>query len=233
MDMPSSLDWKFGEAGSCQLSFPVCATVASTASQRSDRWINEDASARLLPVSARDAQSSSPVTGRRCYGNQDTGSTWAWEGPHETPWRRAHRIPQISRHGTGFDGSWPVGGKVGSADQVSAPNLVITEQHAAQRPLAWAFVHFCLGTLSSYQLTCLAKTGVWKVNQLLSGWWELVQKFPSSLTPVGTRLGCVFPTGPQGPLQEAKHPECCSALSLRRSLRLLWANHRNAAAGVK
>lgn len=51
------------------------------------------------------------------------------------------------------------------------------------------------------------------------------RNFPAPLTPVGTRLGCVFPTGPQGPLQ-GQAPECCPALTLRRSLCLLWAKHR-------
>ena len=57
--------------------------------------------------------------------------------------QESHRLQGT---GTGSDGSWPVGGKVGSADQVSAPHLVITE-HTAQLPLACALVHFCLRTL--------------------------------------------------------------------------------------
>ena len=146
---------------------------------------------------------------RCCYGNQDIGSTWAW-GPHKTPWRRAHgkqdlREVQESHRfqGTtaGLDGSWPVGGRGDAVDPISAPTLSLQgrlpdfrwPQHL--RIFAWG--------LSPVTSSAHApKTGVWGIDSQpsLSGWWELAQKFPSSLDPRWNKGGLCVPYGSSGSL---------------------------------
>ena len=155
MDVSSSPNCKFGEARSCQLPFPVCATVASTDSQRVKEWINERirvSAACIRPWHAEQLSGTgvaAMATRTQEAPGSGRGHTRLRGGGHirnrTSGVQESHRFQGIE---TGFDGSWSVGGKVGSADQVSAPHLVITE-HAAQLPLARALVHFCLRTLSS------------------------------------------------------------------------------------
>ena len=146
---------------------------------------------------------------RCCYGNQDIGSTWAW-GPHKTPWRRAHgkqdlREVQESHRfqGTtaGLDGSWPVGGRGDAVDPISAPTLSLQGRLPDFR---WP-QHLCIFAWGLSPVTSSAhapKTGVWGIDSQpsLSGWWELAQKFPSSLDPRWNKGGLCVPYGSSGSL---------------------------------
>lgn len=182
MDMSSSPDCKFGEARSCQLPFPVCATVASTASQWVKEWINERirvSTACIRPWHAEQLSGTGVAameTRTQEVPGPGRGHTRLRRGGHirnrTSGVQESHRLQGT---GTRSDGSWPVGGKVGSADQVSAPLTLSLQNILSNFRLPEHLCIFAWG-LSSQQLCLYTQTGVWEIDSQpsLRGWWELV-----------------------------------------------------------
>ena len=173
--------------------------------------VNKWTDARVCCLYPPGTRSTALRYRRCCYGNQDIGSTWAW-GPHKTPWKRAHRKQDLREvqeshrfQGTmtGLDGSWSVGGRGDPVGQVSAPTLSLQSTLPNFR---WP-QHLCIFAWGLSPVTSSAhapKTGALEIDSQpsLSGWWELAQKFPSSLDPCWNKGGLCVPYRSSGSLAE-------------------------------